>query len=33
MNMPSKVAAIGSSKASVAVSNDLRLEREEKYNV
>lgn len=30
---PSKVAAIGSSKANVAVSNDLRLEREEKYSV
>ena len=33
INTPSKVAAIGSSKANVAVSNDLRLEREEKYKV
>lgn len=29
----SKVAAIGSNRANVAVSNDLRLEREEKYRV
>jgi len=33
MNTPNRVAVMGSSKANVAVSNDLRLEREEKYSV
>jgi hypothetical protein len=33
MKTPNKVAVMGSSKAKVAVSNDLRLEREEKYSV
>lgn len=31
IKMPSNVAPTGSSKAMVAVSNDLRFEREEKY--
>jgi len=33
ISTPSKVAAIGSNNANVAVSNDLRLERDEKYKV
>ena len=33
ISTPSRVAAIGSIKARAAVSNDLRLERDEKYNV
>ena len=33
ISTPSKVAAIGSNRANAAVSNDLRLEREEKYKV
>ena len=32
-NTPNNVAPTGSSKAIVAVSNDLRFDREEKYNV
>ena len=33
MTIPKIVAPIGSSKANVDVSNDLRLDKDEKYNV
>jgi len=33
MKTPNKVAVMGSSRARVVVSNDLRLKREEKYSV